>query len=201
MPQVRPGTTEVMPLGQHEGTEYIPSAELIKRESLAQTAKLTRGGRRFQAEEAGKGRAFQAGQSEFQRIHASRQGELQRAHELTRERETFERKSAFAQPYLQQFGEEIPYESTEPGESEQILIQAQEEAAEKDVNRLQDILSGAGILSSGTLAVGTGEILGATRGQVAQTSAGFAEQRLTRRHQQRLAQRQQLTSLIQSILG
>ena len=87
-----------------------------------------------------------------------------------------------------------------PSESERMLIKAQEEAGEKDINRLQDVLSGAGIFSSGTLAVGTGEILGAARAGVARTSAGFAESRLTRRHQQLLAKRQQLTSIIQSIL-
>lgn len=87
-----------------------------------------------------------------------------------------------------------------PGEAEQILIKAQEAAGERDINRLQDVLSDAGIFSSGTLAVGTGEILGSTRGQVAQTLASSAENRLTRRHQSLLAKQQQLTSLIQSIL-
>lgn len=86
-------------------------------------------------------------------------------------------------------------------EAERIMIQAQEEAADKDINRLQDVLSGAGILSSGTLAAGTGQILGSARGQIAGGLAQFAENRLNRRHQELLAQRQQLTQLISSILA
>jgi hypothetical protein len=87
-----------------------------------------------------------------------------------------------------------------PSESEQMLIRAQEEAAERDINRLQDVLSGAGILSSGQLTAGTAQILGSARGEVAKTAAGFAESRLERAHEERLAKRQQLTSLVQSIL-
>lgn len=115
----------------------------------------------------------------------------------------FERKAGFAREMLGKFqaGDAVSgAELQGPSESEQLLIQAQEEAGEKDVNRLQDILSGAGILSSGTLAVGTGEILGSARAGVARTAAGFAESRLTRRHQRLLAKRQQLTQLISSIL-
>jgi len=110
-----------------------------------------------------------------------------------------------AQPYLESLqsdtgsGADLAT-SGEMSESERILIQSQEEAGERDINLLQDSLSSAGILSSGTLAVGTGEILGRARGQVAQQLATAAESRLTRRHQDLLAKRQQLTDLVRSIL-
>ncbi len=147
---------------------------------------------RLQDIEAGKTRSFQAGETqrgrEFESSEASK---------------AFERKAGFAREFigrLDQPGTTTGAELQGPSESEQLLIQAQEEAGEKEVNRLQDILSGAGILSSGTLAVGTGEILGSARAGVARTAAGFAESRLTRKHQKLLAKRQQLTQLISSIL-
>jgi len=124
--------------------------------------------------------------------------------------EAFGRKTQFATQMLDKLGiggtggDVVTGGQMQPGgtsESERILIQAQEEAADKDINRLQDVLSGAGILSSGTLATGTGQILGQARAGIAGGLAQAAEGRLTRRHQQLLAKRQQLTQLISSILA
>lgn len=136
-----------------------------------------------------------------QQKYGAEESALQREHELTSSQQAFQRKSEFAQPFLEQLGEPVSFEDEGMSESERILIQSQEEAGEKELNQLQDVLSGAGIFSSGTLARGTGEILGATRAGVAQTSAGFAESRLTRRHQSQLAQQQQLANLIMSVLA
>jgi len=131
-----------------------------------------------------------------------RQAGLQREHEARMARESFERKAGFARPFLEQAMTPLEPEGPEElSESEKILIQAQKEAGEEEINRLQDVLAGAGILSSGTLAVGTGQILGKARAGVARTAAEFAEARRTRRHQELLARRQQLVNLIQSILA
>ncbi len=119
-----------------------------------------------------------------------------------REKESFERRVSFAAPYLTQMQTPIPGVQTQGlSEAERIAIQAQEETAGKDIGKLQDVLSGAGILSSGSLAVGTGEILGAARAGIAGRLGEFAEGRAAREHQRLTAQRQSLMDLIQAILG
>jgi hypothetical protein len=119
-----------------------------------------------------------------------------------REEDAFERRKAFATPYMSQLqGENIPATTEGLSEAERIAIQAQKEATSDDLDRLKDELSGAGILSSGTLAVGTGRILGAARGAIAGKLGEFAESRATRNYNTLIAKRQQLISLIQSILG
>lgn len=150
-------------------------------------------------------RRTRSGFVEAERVRRFGAGEVQKGREFQAEesRKAFARKTGFARELIGKFdqpGTATGADFQGPSESEQLLIQAQEEAGEKEVNRLQDILSDAGILSSGTLAVGTGEIIGSARAGVARTAAGFAESRLTRRHQQLLAKRQQLTQLISSIL-
>jgi len=153
---------------------------------------------RLSAEQFGRESQFQA-----------EQARLGREHQSNLLSEDFRRKSEFVSPFLGELGgldtlNERQLDEGEglggPGEAERILIQAQEEAGGREVNRLQDILSDAGILSSGTLAVGTGEIIGRTRGQIAQSLATAAENRLTRRHQELLQKKEQLLGLIQSVL-
>lgn len=132
----------------------------------------------------------------------------ERENRLKLAQEEFNRRSSFAQPFLQQLAGEGAGDPGAafsrpgaPSESEQILIQAQREAGERELNQLQDILSSAGTFRSGSLNRYATQILGATRAGVARTTAGFAESRLTRRHQQDLAKRQQLNQLLMSVLA
>jgi len=168
---------------------------------------MTGGGRLLTQAEIREARAGERATAEAKlgREFKAEQAGLQRGHELQMGRERFERKAAFAKPFLEQLatGADLaPGAAPDAGvsESERILQQAATEASQRDINRLQDVLSGAGILSSGTLAVGTGEILGRARGEVAKGLAGAAESRLTRRHQRLLAKRQEITNLVRSIL-
>ncbi len=150
------------------------------------------------------GNNFRRRESRRVRNFESEESERNRQFQSSEASADFDRRSGLAREFFGKFQDEFSSapggEPQGPSESEQILIQAQEEAGVEEVNRLQDTLSSAGILSSGTLAVGTGKIIGAARAGVARTSAGFAESRLTRRHQQLLAKRQALTQLISSIL-
>lgn len=86
-------------------------------------------------------------------------------------------------------------------EAEDILIQAQEEAKQSDIDELSDEYAQAGILSSGAFGKGVSNIIGSTRAGIAETLANASESEADRENDRYLAQQDTLTSLINSVLG